>query len=169
MNSYININQESNMSNDYLAKRNALNYRGNIETLHPLFEAEFKNGQHSILNFLDNTVLSKAKFLRLKKLYALSSEKCFNNKANNYTFSEAQVCEETLITKDPVLVNIQELKKEVSVRILDNYEKSAKNYTKNSNFSVDIFEQKHRNYLNRLNTYDRYMYYFLASGLFLGN
>lgn len=169
MNSYIYNNQELNMSNDYLAKRSALNYRGNIETLHPLFEKEFKNGQNSILNFLDNTVLAKAKFQRLKKLYSLSAEKCFNNQANNYTFSEAQVCEETLITKDPILVNIDEFKKEIAVRILDNYEKSAKNYTKDSNFSVDVFEKKHRNYLNRLNTYDRHLYYFLASGLFLGN
>ena len=169
MNSYIYNNKESNMSNDYLAKRNALNFRGNIETLHPLFETEFKNGQNSILSFLDNTVLAKAKFQRLKKIYSLSAEKCYNNQANNYTFSEAQVCEETLITSDPVLVNIEEFKKEVSVRILDNYEKSARNYTKDSNFSVDIFEKRHRNYLNRLNVYDRYLYYFLASGLFLGN
>ncbi len=169
MNSYFYNTKESNMSNDYLAKRNALNYRGNIETLHPLFDTEFKNGQNSILNFLDNTVLAKAKFERLKKLYSLSAEKCYNNQANNYTFSEAQVCEETLISNDPILVNIDEFKKEVSVRILNNYEKSAKNYTKDVNFSVDIFEKKHRNYLNKLNVYDRYLYYFLANGLFLGN
>jgi len=169
MNSYFFIPKESTMNNDYLAQRNALHYRGNIETLHPLFETEFKNGQNSILNFLDNTILAKAKFQRLKKLYSLSAEKCFNNQANNYTFSEAQVCEETLIEKDPILVNIEEFKKEVSVRILDNYEKFAKNYTKTKNFSVDLFEQKHRNYLNRLNIYDRYLYYFLASGLFLAN
>lgn len=169
MNSYIYNTKESSMSNNYLAKRNASNYRGQIETLHPLFETEFQHGQNSILNFLDNTVLAKAKFQRLKKLYALSAEKCYNNQANNYNFSEAQVCEETLITNDPVLVNIEEFKKEVSVRILDNYEKSAKNYTMGSNFSVDLFEKKHRNYLSRLNVYDRYLYYFLASGLFLGN
>lgn len=169
MNSYFFNSKESTMNNDYLAKRNALNYRGNIETVHPLFDTEFKNGQKSILNFLDNTVLAKAKFQRLKKLYSLSAEKCYNNQANNYTFSEAQVCEETLISKDPVLVNIEEFKKEVSVRILDNYEKSAKNYTKIPNFSIDSFEQKHRTYLNRLNIYDRYLYYFLASGLFLAN
>lgn len=169
MNSYIYNTKESTMSNDYLAKRNALKYRGNIETLHPLFESEFKYGQQAILCFLENTVLAKAKFQRLKKLYALSAEKCFNNQANNYNFSEAQVCEETLLSRDPILVNIEDFKKEISVRILDNYEKSAKNYTKNANFSVDIFERKHRNYLNRLNVYDRYLYYFLAYGLFLGN
>lgn len=169
MNTYLYNSKKDNMSDDYLQNRNSSFYRGNVETLHPLYEQEFKNGQSSILRFLDNTILSKAKFLRLKKIYALSSEKCFNNQSNNYSFSEAQTCEDTLISRDPILVNIEEFKKEVSVRILDNYEKAAKNFSKNPNFSVEEFEKKHRNYLNRLNVYDRYLYYFYAHGLFLAH
>ena len=167
MNTYIYNIQNNSTTEDYLSKRNSLYYRGNLETIHPLFNVEFKNGQKSIMTFLDNTVLARAKFQRLKKLYALSAEKCFNNQSNNYTFSEAQVCEDTLVKRDPILVNIEEFKKEVSVRILDNYEKSALNYTKMPNFSVDVFEMKHRQYLNILSLYDRYLYYFLANGLFL--
>ena len=154
-------------SEDYLSNRNSEFYRGDLETLHPYFQKEFKNGQTSILNFLDNTVLARAKFQRLKKLYSLSTEKCYNNKANNYTFSEAEVCEETLINNDPILISIKDFKKEMEVKILDNYEKSALNLTKKPGFSKGEFEKMHRNYLSRLNTYDRYLYYFLAQSLFI--
>jgi hypothetical protein len=165
MNSYL-YNSNSEM-NDYLTRRNSLHYRGELETLHPLYKREFENGKECILNFLEKTVLSRARYQRLNKIYALSADKCYNNQANNYTFSEAKVCEEILIKKDPVLVSIEEFKKEMSIRILDDYEKSAENYTKTPRFSVNEFERRHRTYLNRLNFYDRYLYYFLASSLFL--
>ena len=165
MNSYY-YNKEKK-SDNYLENRNSEFYRGDLETIHPYYQKEFKNGQSSILSFLNKTVLAKAKFLRLKKLYTLSAEKCYNNKANNYTFSEAEVCEETLINNDPVLSSIEDFNNEIEVKIQDNYEKSALNFTKKAGFSRDEFEKLHRNYLNRLNTYDRYLYYFLANSLFV--
>ena len=165
MNSYY-YNPETK-SDNYLKNRNAEFYRGDLETIHPLFNAEFKNGQNSIISFLEKTVLNKAKFLRFKKLYTLSSEKCFNNKANNYTYSEAQVCEETLFKNDPVLNSLDDFTNEIKVKIQDNYEKLALNLTKKPGFSKDEFEILHRNYLTRLNIYDRYLYYFLAQSLFV--
>lgn len=165
MNSYY-FNPETK-SDNYLANRNAEFYKGDLETLHPYYNTEFKNGQNSILSFLSKTVLAKARFQRLKKLYEVSAEKCYNNKANSYTFSEAEVCEETLIHNDAVLNSIEDFNKEIAVRIQDNYEKSALNYTRSTGFSKDQFEKMHRNYLSRLNTYDRYLYYFLAHSLFV--
>ena len=143
MNSYYH-NAETK-SDNYLENRNSEFYRGDLETIHPYYQKEFNNGQSSILSFLNNTILAKAKFLRLKKLYTLSAEKCYNNKANNYTFSEAEVCEETLINNDPVLNSLEDFNKEITVKIQDNYEKSALNFTKNPRFSREEFEKRHRN------------------------
>ncbi len=165
MNSYY-YNPETKSEN-YLTNRNAEFYRGDLETIHPYYRTEFLNGQASIISFLKKTVLARAKFLRYKKLYTLSAEKCYNNKANNYTYSEAEVCEETLFNTDPVLNSLIDFNKEIEVKIQDNYEKAALNFTKKPNFSKDEFEKLHRNYLTRLNIYDRYLYYFLAHSLFI--
>jgi len=154
-------------SDNHLANRNAEFYRGDLETLHPYYQQEFQNGQASIISFLKKTVISKAKYLRYKQLFALSAEKCYKNQANNYTFSEAEVCEEILIKNDVVLNSLEDFTKEIEVKIQDNYEKSALNLTKISVFSKYEFDKLHRTYLERLNYYDRYLYYFLAHSLFI--
>lgn len=164
MNSFSSINLVNENANDYLKARNKKFYRGNTTIIHPLYKEELKNAISQINNFLAFSILKKAYYLRLKTLYALSADKCFNNNANSYTFAEAEVCEETLLEKDSILNNIENFKKEVEVRIQDAYEKNVK-----SDGQIDIakFEKDHRKFLLNLHMIERFNYYFLAKRLFI--
>ena len=149
--------QPSNI-NEYLQQRNKKFYRGHSQTVHPLYEQELKNAIHSITMFLNLSILKQAFLKRSKKLYDLSAEKCYKN--TNYTFSEAEICQELIFEKDPILNNIDNFKKEVEVRIQDQYEKTVK-YNK-----LDNYEINHRKFLLKLHTIDRYSYYLLAKIIF---
>ncbi len=83
----IEINQNIN---DYLKKRNKSFYRGHSAMIHPLYEKELNNAINSIKLFLSNSVLSTAYYNRLRNIYNLSTQQCFNVKANNYTYSQAK-------------------------------------------------------------------------------
>ena len=149
--------QPSNI-NEYLQQRNKKYYRGHSPTIHPLYEQELKNAIQSITVFLNLSILKQAFYIRTKKLYELSAEKCYKN--TNYTFSEAETCQDIIFEKDPLLNNIENYKKEVEVRIQDQYEKLVK-YNK-----FDNYETNHRLFLLKLHTIDRYCYYLLAKVLF---
>jgi hypothetical protein len=148
--------------NDYLLNRNKKYFRGHSSIVHPLYQKELKNGIANITQFLDFTILAKAIQQRNKKLYTLSAEKCFKKGSNNYNFSEAETCHDVLFKRDPILTNIGEFKKEVEVRIQDQYEKTVKT----GRFDEERFEQAHRSFLVRLHVMERYYYYILAKNLF---
>ena len=148
--------------NDYLNLRNKKFYRGHSATVHPLYQKELKNAISNITNFLDLTILKTAFHQRNKKLYSLSAEKCFKPGSNNYTFSEAETCHDILFERDPILNNINEFKKEVEVRIQDQYEKKVKT----GRCEEERFEKDHRSFLVRLHVVERYYYYLLAKKLF---
>jgi hypothetical protein len=165
-----NRSQSSNI-NDHLADRNKKFFRGHSNAIHPLYEQEVENAIESINSFLNFTILSKAKFQRLKFIFNISAEKCFNNKNNNYSFSEAQICEEMLTKKDVTLGNIDNYSKEVKTRIQDSWEKQVKyargNSINDENFSIEQFESNHRRFLLRLHFLDRMYYYYIAKRLFI--
>jgi hypothetical protein len=115
--------------NDYLKVRNQKFFRGISAVVHPLYKTELNNSIKIITNFLNLTVLRQAQYLRLQKLYKLSAEKCWNNKNNNYNYSEAIACEELIFEKDPILNNIPDYLKEIEVRIIDQYEKQVSHKT----------------------------------------
>ena len=145
--------------NDYLKERIKKYYRGHTQTVHPLYENELKNAISSVTSFLNLSILKQAYYLRSKKLFELTADKCYKN--NNYTFSEAETCQELVFERDPILNNIENYKKEIEVKITDAYEKSVKYAEKNN------YEENHRNFLNRLHTIDRFTYYLLAKKLFI--
>jgi hypothetical protein len=148
--------------NDYLTKRNKKYFRGHSNIVHPLYHKELKNAISNITQFLDLTILTKAIHQRNKKLYALSAEKCFKKGSNNYTFSEAETCQDILFNRDPILTNLNDFKKEVEVRIQDQYEKTVKT----GRFDEERFEHDHRLFLVRQHVIERYYYYILAKNLF---
>jgi hypothetical protein len=165
-------NESSVNNNDYLQQRNKKYFVGHIKTIHPLYELELKNAVSSITNFLHFTILNQAYFQRLKRIYTHSAEKCWNNINNNYTFAEAEVCEENLLEKDSILNNINEFKKEIQVRIQDDYEKKVKYEESNTqsdmrNINLSKFETSHRSFLLNLHEQGRLEYYNLAKELFL--
>jgi hypothetical protein len=153
--------------NDYLTQRNKKFFRGHSKTVHPLYEKEVKNAITSITNFLNITILKKAYLMRQKKLYSLTAEKCFKKNSNNYTFSEAETCRDILFERDPILTNIDDFRKEVEVRIQDQYEKAVKTDLKS--FDEEKHESNHRAFLIRLHLVDRYYFYLLAQNLFANN
>ena len=165
--------QDHAQANSYLQERNKKFYRGHSNAVHPLYETELKNAISSITGFLNFSILKYAYYRRLKAIYSLSAEKCFNNKTNNYSFSEAQACEETILERDVILSNIQDFNKEVEVRLQDAYEKQVKFASGNSverdgkNFDVEKYERDHRSFLLRVNCLYRYYYYFTARRLFV--
>ncbi len=144
--------------NEYLQQRNKKYYRGHSQVVHPLYEQELKNAITSITTFLNLSILKQAFYLRSKKLFELTADKCYKN--NNYTFSEAETCQEIVFDRDPILNNIQNFKKELNVKITDSYEKSVKYADKNN------FDDNHRRFLSRLHSVDRFTYYLLAKNLF---
>ena len=158
-------------TNNYLAERNTKFYRGHTPVIHPLYQKELNNSVKAITNFLNMSILNQAMFLRKMNIYKLSGEKCWNNKSNNYTFSEAKECEEVIIERDSVLNNINDYVKEIEVRINDAYEKEVKYSTENSirseKFSVEKYEEDHRKFLLKLNFVYRYHFYFTAKRLFI--
>ncbi len=154
--------------NPYLNERNKKFFRGHSGQVHPLYEKELQNGILSITQFLSFSILKYSYYKRLKAIYNLSAEKCFNNKSNNYNFSEAEVCEEVMMDKDVILSNIKNFNKEIEVRIQDAYEKEVVFATqKQKDFNPDTYERNHRKFLLRLNFLYRYYYYFTARRLFL--
>jgi hypothetical protein len=144
--------------NEYLQQRNKKYYRGHSQIIHPLYDQELKNAIQSITTFLNLSILKQAYYLRSKKLYELTADKCYKN--NNYTFSEAETCQEIVFERDPILNNIENYKKELEIKITDAYEKSVKYADKKD------FEENHRRFLTRLHTVDRFTYYLLAKNLF---
>lgn len=161
--------KDNNTLNDYLTARNKQFYRGHSNAIHPLYETELKNAIAAITDFIDSTVLKQAYFQRKKKLFSFVAENCYSNTKNNYSFSEAEACEELIFDKDPIINNLENFKKEVEVRIQDSWEKNVK-YEKsilNENFTPEKFDKLQRKFLNHLNYFDRYYYYFVASNLFL--
>lgn len=144
--------------NEYLQLRNKKYYRGHSQIVHPLYEQELKNAIQSITTFLNLSILKQAYYLRSKKLFELTADKCYKN--NNYTFSEAETCQEIVFDRDPILNNIENFKKELNVKITDAYEKSVK-YADKENF-----DENHRRFLSRLHSVDRFTYYLLAKNLF---
>jgi hypothetical protein len=161
----ISLNQ-GNFANSYLRERNRKFYRGHCGVAHPLYEKELDNAIQLINNFLKMTIISQSYFKRIQAIYSLSAEKCFNNKNNNYSFSEAEVCEQTLLEKDVILNNINSYEHEVKVRLVDAYEKQVKALHKDK-FDADAYERDHRNFLFKVNFFYRYYFYFTAKKLFL--
>jgi hypothetical protein len=161
-----------NQLNSYLQERNKKFYRGHSNMVHPLYEIELKNAINSINSFLNYSILKYAYFRRLKAIYNLSSEKCYN-KSNSYTFGEAEACEETMIERDVVLTHLKDFPKEVEVRLQDAYEKEVKYAEGNlvdrdgDKFSVDKYERDHRRFLLKVTFLYRYYYYFTARRLFV--
>jgi hypothetical protein len=161
----ISRNQASYV-NSYLRERNQKFYRGHSGVVHPLYEKELNNAINLINNFLNMTIISQATFKRMQAIYSLSADKCFNNKNNNYSFSEAEVCEQTLLNKDVILNNINKFEHEVRVRLVDAYEKQVK-ASHLDKFDAEAYEKDHRNFLFRVNFFYRYYFYFTAKKLFL--
>jgi hypothetical protein len=145
--------------NEYLQQRNKKYFRGHSQVVHPLYDRELKNAISSITSFLNLSIFKQAYYLRTKKLFELTADKCYKN--NNYTYSEAETCQQLVFERDPILNNIENYKKEIEVKITDAYEKSVK-YSDKTNY-----EENHRNFLNRLHTVDRFTYYLLAKKLFI--
>jgi hypothetical protein len=159
--------------NSYLQNRNKKFYRGHSNFVNPIYEKELNNAVTSITSFLDASILKYAYYKRLGAIYNLSAEKCFNNKNNNYSFSESEVCEETIIERDAVLSNIKDFNKEVEVRIQDLYEKQVK-FAKGNSVDRDgeawcsrKYDRDHRMFLLRVNFLYRYYYYFTAKRIFV--
>jgi len=167
------IHSQAQGTNSYLQERNKKFFRGHSNMVHPLYETELKNAIANITGFLNYSILKYAYYRRLKAIYALSADKCFSNKNNNYSFSEAQVCEETIRERDVVLSNIKDFTKEVEVRLQDAYEKEVKFAPGNlverdgDKFDAEKYEQDHRRFLVRVNFMYRYYYYFTARRLFV--
>ena len=160
------LSQQGNSVNSYLQERNKKFYRGHSAIAHPLYQKELNNAINSINNFLDMSILKFAYYKRLQAIYGLSAEKCFNNKSNNYSFSESQVCEEVMLERDVVLSNIKNYQKEVEVRLVDSYEKQVK-YAFKGKFEPEAYENAHRSFLLRVNFLYRYYYYFTAQKMFV--
>jgi hypothetical protein len=158
-------------SNTYLSERNRKYYRGHSAVVHPLYNKELTNAIKAITHFINLSVLNQATYLRTMNIYKLSADKCWNNKNNNYTFSEARECEQLILERDSILNNIKDYVKEVEVRIQDSYEKEVKyskdNSIKNHNFSIEKYEEDHRKFLLKLNFVYRYYFYFTAKRLFI--
>lgn len=166
-----NIYTDTPNINNYLKERNQKYYRGHSNFVHPLYEKELKNAISSINNFLNLSILKYAYFKRLRAIYSLSAEKCYNPHQNNYSFSEAEVCEELMMEKDVILAHLNDFPKEVEVRIQDLYEKQVKyapgNNPDSNNFNPRKYELDHRKFLLRLNFMYRYYYYFTAKKMFV--
>jgi hypothetical protein len=155
-------------NNSYLQERNRKFYRGHSNFVHPIYEVELNNAISNITNFLNYSILKYAYYRRLQAVYNLSAEKCFDNKSNTYTFSEAEACEELVLERDVVLSNIKNFTKEVEVRLQDAYEKQVKySHGDLANFSPERYELEHRRFLLRTHFLYRYYYYFTARRLFL--
>ena len=158
-------------ASSYLSERNKMFYRGHSAAVHPLYQKELTNAVKAISNFLQMSILNQAMYSRHMSIYKLSAEKCWNNKNNNYTFSEAKECEDVMIERDTVLNHIKDYVKEIEVRINDSYEKEVKysqeNSIKNENFSIAKYEEEHRRFLLKLNFVYRYHFYFTAKHLFI--
>jgi len=160
-------------TNSYLQERNRKYFRGHSNVVHPLYETELKNAINNITSFLNYSILKYAYYRRLNAIYALSSEKCFNNKNNNYTFSEAEICEETILERDVILSNIKDFNKEVEVRLQDAYEREVKFLPGNlverdgKNFDAEKYEKDHRRFLLKVNFMYRYYYFYTARRLFV--
>lgn len=164
---HINSTKLNNDANDYLTQRNKTFFRGHSNLAHPLYETEINHAIKNIKIFLSDSILSQAYFNRLRKLYVTSAEKCWSNTANNYSYSEANACEEFLLEKDAVLQNIENFKKEIEVRIIDQYEKKVKfNDEVKRNFDPKRYEELHRKFLLDLNYTHRMEYYLLAKKVF---
>ena len=159
--------------NSYLQNRNKKFFRGHSNIIHPLYETEVKNAITSVTSFLNYSILKYAYLKRLQAIYNLSADKCFDNKSNNYSFAEAEVCEETMLERDVVMGNLRDYTKEVEVRLQDAYEKEVKYAEGNSverdgeKFDVEKYERDHRRFLLRVNFLYRYYYYFTARRLFV--
>ena len=149
---------------DYLQNRNNRFIRGHTLLSHPLFKNDFKNASLQIINFLEKSILSQAKYNRYAVLYNISAEKCFNNKNNNYSFSESLECEKLIFKKDPILSNINDFKSYVETSLEDQYEKNIMN----AENEVD-YERKHMKFLLQVNYASRYYYYFIARNLFMSS
>ena len=158
--------QQGTNANNYLQQRNKKFFRGHSAIAHPLYQKELNNAITSVNEFLNISILKFAYFKRAQAIFGLSAEKCFNNKNNNYSFSEAQVCEELMLNRDLVLNNIKNFPKEVEVRLLDSYEKQVK-YAQKGKFNPEAYEREHRSFLLRVNFLYRYYYYFTAQKLFV--
>jgi hypothetical protein len=158
-------------ASSHLSERNKKFYRGHTVAVHPLYNVELNNAIKTISQFLQMSILNQAKYSRQMNIYKLSAEKCWNNKNNNYTFSEAKECEDLILERDSVLSNIKDYVKEIEVRINDSYEKEVKyskeNSIKNENFSIAKYEEDHRRFLLKLNFVYRYHFYFTAKHLFI--
>lgn len=152
------------LEKDYLENRNKKFLRLHTSLSHPLYQQELRNGTNVILTFLNNTVLGQARNSRSKYLYNLSADKCFDNKSNNYSFSESILCEKLLFDKDPILNNIKKFEKDFEAKTEADYYNSLEGITCSKEYL-----RKHKEYLLKMNFLGRYYYYFIAKNLFLGS
>jgi len=151
----------SYLTSDYLQIRNKNFLRGHTSISHPLYESDLKNASSCLINFLNKTILSQAKYMRHAYLYNLSAEKCFNNSSNNYSASEGLECEKLLFKKDPILNNIDDFAKHINASLNDQYEKKL-----NGVECAIEYETKHKAFLLEANYLTRYYFYFIAKDLF---
>jgi hypothetical protein len=152
------------LEKEYLENRKKKFLRAHTNPNHPLYQQEVSNGTKIILGFLNNTILAQARNSRSKYLYNLSSDKCFNNNSNNYSFSESLLCEKLLFEKDPVLTNIKNFEKDFEAKTEADYYTSLEGVT-----CAKEYLRKHKEFLLKLNFLHRYYYYFIAKNLFLSN
>ena len=82
--------------NDYLTNRNRAYFCETTFIPHSKYREEFNNALSFLNFFIYKSVVTRGIVLRQKYLYSYAAENCW--KSNNFTFSEADSCEELIFT-----------------------------------------------------------------------
>ena len=153
--------------NDYLKIRNKTYFCETIYIPHSKYKEELNDALQYLNFFIYKSVITRGIVLRKKYLYSYSAEHCW--KKNNFTYSESEMCEEQLFSKDRVLNEAESFMEELKIDIADEYEKkvSQNQLLEMSSQKEITYETLHRNFLIKMHLWYRFYYYYLGRSIFV--